>query len=66
MIPPILAVGGLAGITFTLSASLLAQAAVVGIFGIETRRKALDSPEVSARAPGPQAVKVAYKVAQQG
>ncbi len=66
VIPPILALGGLGGITFTLSGSLLLQAAVVGIFGIETRRKALDNPEVSARSPGPQAVPVAYEVAQQG
>ena len=50
-IPPILAFAGLAGIAFALSGTLLLQAAVVGLFGIETRRKALDNPDVSARSP---------------
>jgi putative MFS transporter len=66
IIPPILAVGGLSGITFTLSGTLLLQAAIVGIFGIETRQKALDNPEVSAAEPKRKASEMPLKVAQQG
>ena len=66
VIPPILAVGGLSGITFTLSGTLLLQAAIVGIFGIETRQKALDNPEVSAAEPKRKASEMPLKVAQQG
>jgi putative MFS transporter len=50
-IPPIVALAGLSGLTFALSSVLLLQAVVVGVFGIETRRKALDNPEVSAHTP---------------
>ena len=66
IIPPILAVGGLSGITFTLSGTLLLQAAIVGIFGIETRRKALDNPEVSAADPHRQPSEMRLKIARQG
>ena len=48
-IPPIVAFAGLGGIAYALSGTLVLQAVVVGVFGIETRRKALDNPEVSAK-----------------
>ena len=54
-IPPIVAFAGLAGITYSLAGTLMVQAVIVGLFGIETRRKELDNPEVSERAPEPQA-----------
>ncbi len=50
-IPPIVAFAGLGGIAYALSGTLVLQAVVVGVFGIETRRKALDNPEVSAKSP---------------
>ena len=50
-IPPIVAFAGLGGIAYALSGTLVLQAVVVGVFGIETRRKALDNPEVSAKPP---------------
>lgn len=65
VIPPILALGGLSGITFTLSGTLLMQAAIVGIFGIETRLKALDNPEVSPAEPSRQASELALEVVRQ-
>jgi len=50
-IPPIVAFAGLGGIAYALSGTLVLQAVIVGVFGIETRRKALDNPEVSAKPP---------------
>ena len=44
--------GGLGAITGALSVALLLQAAAVGLFGIETRRRPLDTADVSARETG--------------
>ena len=65
VIPAVLAAGGLTGITIMLSGSMLIQAVVVGVFGIETRRKPLDNPEVSAQLPEQPGAMI-YKAAQHG
>ena len=43
-----LAAGGLGGLTAALSGTLLLQAAVVGLLGVETKKRALDSAAVTA------------------
>ena len=61
----ILAWGGLGAIAATLSATLVLQAAVVGLFGIETKRRPLDNDEVAARAPA-RAQAAGYEAVRHG
>ena len=44
----VLAAGGLGGLTAALSGTLLVQAAVVGLLGVETKKRALDNEAVTA------------------
>ncbi len=49
----VLAAGGLGGLTAGLSGMLLTQALVVGLLGVETKKRALDNEAVTAGAPAP-------------